>query len=53
MRGMKMSEEDEKQFQFWYKHWAKKTVRAMRRHQTMSKKTSILDNIMDFLKGAD
>ena len=31
----------------------KKTVRAMRRHQTMSKKTSILDNIMDFLKGAD
>ena len=25
MRGMKMSEEDEKQFQFWYKHWAKKT----------------------------
>jgi len=20
-----MSEEDEKQFQFWYKHWAKKT----------------------------
>ena len=28
----------------------KKTVRAMRRHQALSKKTSILDNIMDFLK---